>query len=133
MKSKYTRGSLIHQAIEALDRQPRSSLQLRTALHNISIKRFNEYVTKPLLRDGLALLNGDVMYLSILGREKYSELGMCKSQLPPSHRAELLKTTYEGAELKMAAVRRGADDHTRFPSRVNNVLIYRDGRVEVTV
>jgi hypothetical protein len=131
MKSKYTRGSLIHQAIEAIERQPRSPNQLRTVLDNISIARFNQYVTEPLLKDGFALLNGDVMYLTALGREKFSELGMCKSRLPPSHKAEMLHTTYDGKELKMAAVRPGADNHMGFPSRVNDTLRYRDGRVEV--
>jgi hypothetical protein len=131
MKSKYTRGSLIHQAIESLDRMPRSPEQLRTSLDNISIKRFNEYVTEPLVRDGFALIKENMMYLTALGREKFSELGMCKTRLPPSHRAELIRTVYEGKELQAAAVRVGADDHMRFPSRVGNRLHYRDGQVEV--
>lgn len=130
MKSKYTRGSLIHQAIESLDRLPRSPEQLRTALDNISIARFNEYVTEPLLRDGFAMLNENMLYLTAAGREKFSELGMCKRRLPTSHKAELIRTTYDGKELKVAAVRLGADDHMRFPSRVGNALRYRDGRVE---
>jgi len=132
MKSKYTRGSLIHQAIESLDRMPRSPEQLRTSLDNISIKRFNEYVTYPLINDGFAVIKEDMMYLTALGREKFSELGMCKTRLPPSHRAELISTTYDGKELKVAAVRVGADDHMRFPSRVGNTLRYRDGRIEET-
>jgi hypothetical protein len=132
MKSKYTRGSLIHQAIESLDRMPRSPEQLRTSLDNISIKRFNEYVTYPLVNDGFAVIKEDMMYLTALGREKFSELGMCKTRLPPSHRAELISTTYDGKELKVAAVRVGADDHMRFPSRVGNTLRYRDGRIEET-
>ena len=130
MKSKYTRGSLIHQAIEALDRQPRSPGQLRTALNNISIARFNQYVTEPLVQDGLALIKNEVMYLTALGREKFSDLGMCKTKLPPSHKAELLHTTYDGKELMIAAVRAGADNHMSFPSRVNNSLRFRDGRVQ---
>ena len=105
MKSKYTRGSLIHQAIESLERLPRSPEQLRTSLNNISIARFNQYVTEPLLRDGFAMLNENVLYLSAAGREKFSELGMCKTRLPSSHKADLLNTTYDGKELQIAAVR----------------------------
>jgi hypothetical protein len=131
MKSKYTRGSLIHQAIESLERLPRSPEQLRTTLDNISIARFNQYVTEPLLRDGFAMLNENVLYLSAAGREKFSELGMCKTRLPSSHKADLLNTTYDGKELQIAAVRVGADDHMRFPSRVGSQLRYRDGQVEV--
>lgn len=130
MKSKYTRGSLIHQAIESIERLPRSPEQLRTLLNNISMARFNEYVTGPLLADGLALIKENMIYLTAKGREKFSELGMCKTQLPPSHRAELLTTTYDGKELKISAVRVGADNHMGCPSRVNNTLRYRDGRVE---
>ena len=130
MKSKYTRGSLIHQAIESLDRIPRSPEQLRTSLDNISMQRFNQYVTGPLVADGLALIKENVMYLTAKGREKFSELGMCKTKLPPSHKAELLNSVYEGKELKVAAVRAGADDHMRFPSRVNNTLRFRNGTVK---
>lgn len=131
MKSKYTRGSLVHQTMEAIERQPRSPNKLRTLLDNISIGRFNQYVTEPLLKNEFALLNDDVLYLTALGREKLSELGMCKTKLPSLHRAEILHTTYDGKELKMAAVRPNADDHMSFPSRVNNSLRFRDGRVEV--
>lgn len=131
MKSTYTRNSLIHQALESLDRLPRSPDQLRTNLANISIARFNEQVTEPLLRDGLARSEGGVMVLTALGREKISELGMTKTKLPNSHKAALVNVPYDGAELKKKPVRQGAEQHEHFPSRTGNRLAYRDGRVEV--
>jgi hypothetical protein len=131
MKSTYTRNSLIHQALESLDRLPRSPDQLRTNLANISIARFNEQVTEPLLRDGLARSEGGVMVLTALGREKIAELGMTKSKLPSSHKLETPRTPYDGAELKTKPVRIDADQHEQYPSRVGNRLAYRDGRVEV--
>lgn len=130
MKSTYTRNSLIHQAMEALERLPRSPEQLRTNLANISIGRFNEAVTEPLLRDGLARIEGNVMVLSALGREKISALGMTKTKLPASHKLELPRTPYDGAELRARPVRIDADQHEQFPSRVGTKLSYRDGRVE---
>lgn len=133
MKSTYTRNSLIHQAMEALDRVPRSPEQLRTNLVNISIARFNEAVTEPLLRDGLARNEDGVMWLTMLGREKIAELGMTKSRLPSSYKLESPKTSYDGAELKVRPVRIDADQHESFPSRTGNQLRYRDGRVEELV
>jgi len=133
MKTKYTRGSLIHQAMESLERLPRPPEQLRTKLNNISMTRFNQYVTEPLVSDGMALIKENMMYLTAKGREKLSHLGMHKIQLPPPQRTALPTTTYEGKELMGAAVRVGADDHMDCPSRVNNKLHYRDGRVEELV
>lgn len=131
MKSTYTRNSLIHQALESLDRQPRSPENLRTNLANISITRFNEAVTEPLLRDGLARNQDGMMWLTALGREKIAELGMTKTKLPNSHKHEISKLPYNGAELRVKPVRQGADQHESFPSRVGSRLSYRDGRVEV--
>jgi hypothetical protein len=99
-------------------------------LLNISISRFNEYVTEPLIADGFAKNEEDFLYLTTRGREKYYELGMVKSKLPSSHKTDIMETTYDGAELKLSAVRLGADDHMKFPSRNGNELRYRDGTVE---
>jgi hypothetical protein len=131
MKSTYTRGSLIHRSMEHLERQPRAPESLRNMLLNISIARFNEYVTAPLIADGFAKHEEDVLYLTTKGREKYYEMGMVKSKLPASHKLAMMGTTYDGAELRLSAVRLGADNHMSFPSRTGNQLRYRDGRVEV--
>ena len=130
MKSTYTRNSLIHQALESLDRLPRAPEKLRTNLANISIARFNEAVTEPLVRDGMARLDGGVLVLTALGREKISELGMTKTKLPASHKNSIMNVPYDGAELRVKPVRIGADQHENFPSRVGSKLHYRDGRVE---
>ena len=130
MKSTYTRNSLIHQAMESLDRLPRSPEQLRTNLANISIGRFNEAVTEPLLRDGLVKNENGVMVLTALGREKISQLGMTKIKLPASHKNSIMNVPYDGAELRIKPVRQGADQHESFPSRAGSQLRYRDGRVE---
>ena len=131
MNSTYTRNSLIHQAMESLDRLPRSPEQLRTSLANISIARFNEAVTEPLLRDGLAENYNGVMVLTALGREKISQLGMTKLKLPSSHKNFIMNVLYDGAVLRIKPVRLGAEQHESFPSRVGSQLRYRDGRVEV--
>jgi len=39
------------------------------------------------------------------------------------------KATYNGAEVCMPALRKGADDALQVPSRVGDFLHYRDGRV----
>lgn len=130
MKSTYTRNSLIHQALEMLDRLPRTAEQLRTSIANISITRFNEAVTEPLLRDGMARNENGLVYLTPLGREKLSALGMTKTKLPASHKAQLMHVPYDGAELKRHPYRIGSDQHKSYPSRVGNKLHYRDGRIE---
>jgi hypothetical protein len=129
MKSKYTRNSLIHQALESLDRLPRSPELLRTNLASISIFRFNEAVTDPLLKDKLASLQDGVLHLTGLGKDKLAELGATKAKLPSVHKLALSKDPYLGAELKVKPVRPGADQHESFPSRVGGELRYRDGRV----
>lgn len=130
MNSTYTRNSLIHQALESLDRLPRPTEQLRTNLATISMNRFNEAVTEPLLRDGLARNDGGVMYLTTLGREKLATLGMTKAKLPTSHKSAIMNIPYDAAELLLKPVRYNADQHESFPSRVGNYLHYRDGRIE---
>ena len=130
MKSTYTRNSLIHQALEYLDRLPRPAEQLRTNLATISMTRFNEAVTEPLLRDGMARNEGGVLYLTLLGREKFAEMGMTKTKLPTSHKNAIINIPYDGAELLSKPTRLNADQHENFPSRVGNHLHYRDGRFE---
>jgi hypothetical protein len=131
MNSKYTRNSLIHRAMQSLDRFPRSPEQLRTSLAHMSIVRFNEAVTEPLWRDGLANNEGGIIALTKLGRDKLAELGAVKEKLPPSHRTAIIHTPYDGAELRVKPVREGADHHENLPSRIGKNLTYRDGRVEV--
>ena len=131
MNSKYTRNSLIHRAMQSLDRFPRSPEQLRTSLAHMSIARFNEAVTEPLWRDGLANNEGGMISLTKLGRDKLTELGAVKEKLPSSHKTEIMNVAYDGAELKIKSVRQGADYHESLPSRIGKTLTYRDGRVEV--
>ena len=131
MNSKYTRNSLIHRAMQSLDRFPRSPEQLRTSLAHMSIVRFNEAVTEPLWRDGLANNEGGMISLTKLGRDKLAELGAVKEKLPSSHRAAIIHQPYDGSELKIKPIRNGAEHHEDHPSRIGNRLTYRDGRVEV--
>jgi hypothetical protein len=130
MNSKYTRNSLIHRAMQSLDRFPRSPEQLRTSLAHMSIARFNEAVTEPLWRDGLANNEGGMISLTKLGREKLSELGSVKEKLPSSHKTEIMNVQYDGAELRVKPVRSGAAHHEDLPSRIGGKLHHRDGRVE---
>jgi len=131
MKSTYTRNSVIHRAFESLDRLPRSLEQLRTKLSNISITRFNEAVTNPLVQDKLARIEFGMLCLTDLGRDKLAELGATKTKLPSTHKFEISEDPYLGEELKVKPVRPGADQHEKFPSRVGSRFHYRDGRVEV--
>jgi len=41
-----------------------------------------------------------------------------------------MEGSYHPAELSAPAVRSGADDHMKYPSRNGNTLSYRDGREE---
>ena len=41
-----------------------------------------------------------------------------------------MEGSYHPTELSAPAIRPGADDHMKYPSRSGNTLTYRDGRIE---
>ena len=133
MKSKYTRGSHIHQALVRISREPMNELILRKEISTASMTRFYESVIRPLIADGLAESKVGVLYITDKGNQKVDELGPVKEKLPPqyaeSRKINRMEGLYKGNELKPQQNRPAGNDHLSLPSRTGNTLRYRDGRV----
>lgn len=132
--SKYSRGSYIHRALEKLSREPMSADRLRRDISSVSIARFHESIIQPLVNDGFIEGKGGIYYITKKGEVKLDELGPVKDKLPPqfasARRINILGNgTYDGKELRPQQNRIEGNDHLALPSRVDNLLYYRDGRV----
>lgn len=132
--SKYSRGSYIHRALERLGREPLSANRLRKEISSVSIARFHESIIAPLVNDGFIENKSGSYHVTQKGEVKLEELGPVKDKLPPqfasARRVNLMRTPiYDGKELKPQQNRIEGNDHLELPSRVENTLYYRDGRV----
>lgn len=132
MISKYTRGSTIHRALERIVRQPISAEDLRKQVTKESMPRFLLAVLHPLIKDGFVRAKDGVYEATPAGEERYSYLGAVKVQSPrlrPEDRVSRLNTTYDGEELRQQQNRPAGNDHENYPSRMGDMLFFRDGRV----
>lgn len=132
--SKYSRGSYIHRSLERLSREPMSSDNLRREISSVSSVRFQESIVDPLINDGFVESKDHILHITIKGQSKLDELGPVKDKLPPqfaeARRIDIMKNgLYDGKELKPQQNRLDGNDHFIWPSRVDNTLYYRDGRV----
>jgi hypothetical protein len=132
--SKYSRGSYIHRALEKLSREPMSADRLRRDISSVSIARFHESIIDPLVGDGFIESKGGIYHITSKGEVKLAELGPVKDKLPPqfakARQNDIMHNgTYDGKELKPQQNRLDGNDHFMWPSRVDNTLYYRDGRV----
>lgn len=131
MISKYTKNSKIHQALDRLYREPMAPGELRRAIEfKESMSKFDASIIVPLTNDRCILRKEQKYFITPRGQEKLMELGRIKKYLTPVTR-HIGSGPYDGAELRKSVERPGADDHFKYPSRRNNWLYYRDGRVEV--
>ena len=133
INSKYSRGSYIHRALERIEREPQTRDRLRREIASVSIARFNESIIQPLITDGFATIDREVLMITEKGRAKYEELGPVKDKLPPTfagaRKNNVFAGTYDGKELRPQQNRLEGNDHLALPSRVDDTLYYRDGRV----
>jgi hypothetical protein len=130
-RSFYTRGSMIHRGLERIARCSMTEQEWRTQTENISIQRFFQYVIDPLKKDGFVKNLDGFWFITKSGEDRLSELGAVKKLRVIHHKQDLIKTTYDGAELRHMVTRPNAQDFLKYPSRRFNQLHYRDGRVEV--
>jgi hypothetical protein len=130
-RSFYTRGSMIHRGLERIARCSMTEQEWRTQTENISMQRFFQYVIDPLKKDGFVKNLDGFWFITKTGEERLFDLGPTKKIRVRNHKEDLVKTTYDGAELRNMVTRPGAQDFLNYPSRRFNQLHYRDGRVEV--
>jgi hypothetical protein len=132
-RSFYTRGSMIHKGLEKISRTPLADAEWRTQTKKISLDRFYMYVINPLKKDGFVVNRDGFWRITKEGENRLSELGAIIVSTP--ERKPKLEPhaffLYDGAELKAKPSRENAEDFLKYPSRMNNRLYYRDGRVEV--
>jgi len=128
--AKFIRNSMLHRALDVLSHSPLNELDLKRAIgFSASVPRFNQHIMIPLTNNFMVKRRETVYHLTQTGEETLDTLGRIKIKLQSS--TKFVPTgSYDGHELKGAAVRPGADNHMQLPSRVGNSLFYRDGRVE---
>lgn len=130
MISKFTKNSKIHQALDCLYRLPMNGAEIKKTINfNDSMPKFEASIIVPLINERFAVRKDMKYFLTPAGQDKLMELGQIKQRIPNS--SKVVGTGhYDGAELRKSVERPGADDHMKYPSRMNNRLYYRDGRVE---
>jgi hypothetical protein len=127
----YKKGSRIHFVLDRLARLPISIETFRADMSlQESTARIHEAIIDPLLRSKYMEVVDDKYRITPSGLEKLHELGFVKPRLTPSAQINRMVGHYDGKELRVSVERRGADDHMQHPSRRNNNLYYKDGRVE---
>ena len=130
MISKFTKNSKIHHALDCLYRLPMGPTELKRAINfTESTSRFDATIVNPLINERFAVRKDLKYFITPLGQDKLMDLGQIKKKLPSA--GKVVGTgSYDGAELRKSVERPGADDHLKYPSRQNDRLHYRDGRVE---
>jgi hypothetical protein len=107
-----------------------SALEWRQITTKKPMAEFQVRAIEPLIVDGYVTTRNKMYVITRDGEEYLQTLGRVKLHLPSSHDHQIMHTTYNGAELKQRPVRANAEQFLSYPSRVNNRLYYRDGRVE---
>ena len=129
MKSTYTRGSLIHKALEKISRKPMSHLEWRQEVTDKPMADFQIKAIDPLIADGYVTTRDKIFIITRNGEDYLGYLGRVKMQLPKSELHHTMGTNYDGAELKKRPVRANSEQFLSYPSRVGSRLFYRDGTV----
>jgi chemotaxis receptor (MCP) glutamine deamidase CheD len=127
---RYIKNSKLHQALDALSRQPLNESELKRKINfTASVIRFNQNIVVPLVNDKFVTRVHMLYKITPLGEEVLQEMGRIKVMLPATTKF-VSEGDYDGKELSMACVRPSGDDHFHCPSRRNDMLYFRDGRVE---
>jgi hypothetical protein len=128
MKSKYTIGSKIHQALCKLELGGMDPMTLRKAIDfKESSANFDRSIIQPLVNDRMINRMDLNYFITPEGVSRLDNMGrFVKRRLARREKAEW--TLYIPSEAP--SVRPHADDHFAYASRRGNKLYYRDGRVE---
>jgi len=128
MKSKYTIGSKIHQALCKLELGGMDPMTLRKAIDfKESSANFDRSIIQPLVNDRMINRMDLSYYITPEGVSRLDNMGrFVKTRLARREKVEWKLYIPEEAP----SVRPHADDHFAYASRRGNKLYYRDGRVE---
>ena len=128
MKSKYTIGSKIHQALCKLEIGGMDVSTLRKAIDfKESSSIFDRAIIQPLSNDRMISRMDITYYITPEGVARLETMGrFSKPRLARKEKVEWRPYVFKEAE----SVRPHADDHFQWPSKRGNQLFYWDGRVE---
>jgi hypothetical protein len=131
MKSKYTIGSKIHQALCKIESLPMDAGTWRKSVnYKDAPSIFDRAIIQPLTNDGFINRVGYNFSITPSGVSRLDNMGRFVKKQLPKREAKYTYEVYQGKETRLPAVRVGADDHFKFPSRRFDGLYFRDGRVE---
>lgn len=129
-EARFIRNSMLHRALDVLSHAPLNELDLKRSIgFAASAPRFNQHIIIPLTNNNMIKRREAVYHLTQAGEDTLQTLGRLKIRMPSTTKFVPIGS-YDGKELRVSVVRRGADDHLSLPSRVGDSLHYRDGRVE---
>jgi hypothetical protein len=128
MKSKYSIGSKIHQALCKLETAGMDAGTLRKSIEfKESSSIFDRVIIQPLVNDGMVSRQDINFYITPVGVTRLDSMGrFIKSRLRIKEKLIWVPYVYQ----ETPSVRVNADDHFKFGSRRGNKIYYRDGRVE---
>lgn len=129
---KVVKNAGSHRILHALYHRDCTSKELKNIVGAInSISKFDgEYMAR-LQANGYVHRFEDGWRITSKGRVKYEELGPARGMYKPGDvgRTNIMKMeTYKGQ--RTTPMRAGAEDFLKYPSRVGNILHYKDGRKE---
>jgi len=129
IKSKYTIGSKIHQALSKLEMGGLDMATLRKAInYKDSTKIFDECIIQPLVADKMIHRMDINYYITPIGQSRLESMGRYIIHVPKPRYQKVEWVVYKPTLNN--TVRIHADDNFKFPSRRGDKLYYRDGRVE---
>jgi hypothetical protein len=138
MKSKYTIGSKIHQALCKIEMLPMDAGTWRKSVqYKDAPSIFDRAIIQPLSNDGFinrssynfTITPSGISRLDQMGRFAKWRRGFRLQKQLPNREAKYTYELYTGKETRLPAVRSGADDHFAYPSRRFDGLFYRDGSI----
>jgi len=130
---KVVKNAGSHRILHALYYRVCTSKELKNIVGAInSISKFDgEYMAR-LQANAYVVRCEDGWWITDKGRRKYDELGPARGMFKPGDESRITNLTtrgeYKGVEHR--PVREGAEDFLKLPSRIGNLLHYRDGRTE---
>jgi hypothetical protein len=129
---KIVRNAGSHRILYALSLHEHTSRELKLLVGAInSVSRFDGEYMKRLIDNGHVRRTADAWTLTDAGREKVEELGPAtgvRVKRVDRSREVMQRPLYTGK--RETPMRIGAEEFLKYPSRVGNTLIYRDGRKE---
>ena len=129
MKSKYTIGSKIHQALCKIENTTMDAGTWRKAIqYKDAPSIFDRAIIQPLVNDGMVNRVDYNFYITAQGSARLDNMGRYVKKPVINKRLPVTHETYRGNELTQPATRLGADDHFNYPSKRGNTLYFRDGR-----